>query len=577
MPAIQERYTWRMEKHMLRVLRVACLGLFAALFLLSCATSRGSTLATVASAESGEKQQTKAPAKPPEQSTNGEDKKGLEVVSDPDKAELWIDGVFVGLTPFTVAEISQGRHQIVLRKSGYYQTATWIDFKGTSMVFRQNLVQITGFLLVSVQPEGSLVKIGGASVSPGLSELPVGTYTVEVRAFGYKDRHESVLIMEKAITELDVRLEPAAFDVTSFTALKTAVNPENPGMIGLIEASISVTGPGAGRIVVTDDSSATLYIRDLPRFTTWDQSVRWDVRDSSGRVMPDGIYTLSLIAAGPDGANPITKSIAITVDRTLKVASRSIWSGSAGLLYAPVAEVLPPGDFQISVLGVAYADSLYFRVPVQLGARIGAGSRSEIDLSAGLMPTTNATPIMASVTARWNLLAPRGAWGTGAAVESKLSFQFNPAPGVSNVLLSDTFANFTGISVGVPFQLSLGTLNLLLSPAVIASLWAPFRDNPDGSPAYGLVTWMYLRAGVMLDLGEVTAGISASTRTQPLPGGVAFMAWPAPIQAGAEIHWLIPGTRLLISAMAAGEYEPSTARTAESYYFMGGGGLGFLY
>jgi hypothetical protein len=88
---------------------------------------------------------------------------------------------------------------------------------------------------------------------------------------------------------------------------------------------------------------------------------------------------------------------------------------------------------------------------------------------------------------------------------------------------------------------------------------------------------MYLRAGVMLDLGEVTAGISASTRTQPLPGGVAFMGWPAPIQAGAEIHWLIPGTRLLISAMAAGEYEPATARTAESYYFMGGGGLGFLY
>jgi hypothetical protein len=566
-----------MKTPLRRILFAACSSLIAALVLVSCATSRGSTIETVASAESGEKPQTKTPTKPPEQSANSEDKKGLEVVSDPDKAEVWIDGTFVGLTPFTVAEISPGRHQVVLRKAGYYPAGTWIDFSGTPMIFRQDLVLITGFLQLSVQPDDSQVRVGGKRVSPGLTELAIGSYTVEIRAFGFKDRQESVFISEKALTLLDVQLEPAAFDVTSFSALKTAVNPESPGLLGVIEARISVTGPGTGTLVVADASSETLYSRDLPAFTTWDQSVRWEVKDTSGRALPDGRYTLSIVAAGPEGADPITKSITITVDRTLKVAPRSIWSGSAGLLYAPVAEVLPPGDFQVSVLGAAYADFTYFRVPVQLAARIGVGSRAEIDLSAGLMPTTNATPVMASVAARWNLLSPRGAWGTGAAIESKLSFQFNPAPGVAGVLLSDTFANFTGISVGLPFQLSLGTLNFLLSPEVIASLWAPFRDNPDGSPYYGLVTWMYLRAGVMLDLGEVTAGISASTRTQPLPGGVAFMAWPAPIQAGAEVHWLIPGTRLLVSAMAAGEYEPATARSAGGYYFMGGGGLSFLY
>jgi hypothetical protein len=83
---------------------------------------------------------------------------------------------------------------------------------------------------------------------------------------------------------------------------------------------------------------------------------------------------------------------------------------------------------------------------------------------------------------------------------------------------------------------------------------------------------MYVRAGVLLDLGSVTAGISASTRTQQLPGGYAFLSSPIPFEAGAEIHWLVPGTRLVVSGIFAGEYQDSN-----NYYFMGGAGLGFLY
>ena len=86
------------------------------------------------------------------------------------------------------------------------------------------------------------------------------------------------------------------------------------------------------------------------------------------------------------------------------------------------------------------------------------------------------------------------------------------------------------------------------------------------------MAWLYLRAGIMLDTGSITAGISASTRTEPLPNGVSFLGTPVPFELGGEIHWLIPGTRLVLSAIVAGEADNPT-----SFYFMGGGGLGFLY
>jgi hypothetical protein len=112
----------------------------------------------------------------------------------------------------------------------------------------------------------------------------------------------------------------------------------------------------------------------------------------------------------------------------------------------------------------------------------------------------------------------------------------------------------------------------MLSAGAVGSLWYPYRVDPLGVPVQGLVSWLYLRAGAMLDTGSVVAGVSASTRTEPLPGGVAFIGTPVPFQLGAEVHWLVPGTRLVLSALMAGEYQNDA-----NYYVMGGGGLGFLY
>jgi hypothetical protein len=547
---------------------------FVMLFASSCATSRGSTLGKVLSAQAGSSARANPPSQPSEEPSPSPlvAKRGLEVISSPDNAEVWIDGAFRGLSPYIAENIAQGWHRVTIRREGYYEASGWVDFESDYMLYQATLTRITGFLQLSVSPLDSFVTVGGQRVSPGLQQFPVGSFTVVTRSFGYADDRRYITIQEKSVTALDVALTPAEFTVTSFSVPKRELNPANPGIIGTLECKFSVTGPGGGELKVYDLGSEEVFSQTLPEFTTWDQSFAWNVRDSSGSMLPDGIYRLTIDVHGRDSEIRVQREAQFRVDSTLKVAPRSVWSGSAGLLYAPVAEVLPEGDFQVAMLGAGISGPGFFQVPIQLGARIGIGKKVEIDASAGIIASSVAVPFTASVAGRWNFVSPQGAFGTGSAVQAKLSLQYNPAPGVENILITDTFANFTGISVEVPFQLSLGAVNLMLSAGVTGSLWYPYRMDLSYAPIVGPVAWLYLRAGVMLEAGSVMAGLSASTRTQPLPGGVAFLSSPIPFQAGGEIHWLIPGTRLTLTGMIAGEYED-----ANDYYFMGGAGLGFLY
>jgi hypothetical protein len=136
---------------------------------------------------------------------------------------------------------------------------------------------------------------------------------------------------------MSVLLQPAEFSISSFSVPKPGINPDNPGLLGILELNFFVTGPGTGELRVRDAGSAEVFTETLPDFTTWDQSLSWNVRDASGNALPDGTYVLAVTARGQGSDAPIMREATIRVDRTLKVAPRSMWSGSAGLLYAPVA------------------------------------------------------------------------------------------------------------------------------------------------------------------------------------------------------------------------------------------------
>jgi hypothetical protein len=45
-----------------------------------------------------------------------------------------------------------------------------------------------------------------------------------------------------------------------------------------------------------------------------------------------------------------------------------------------------------------------------------------------------------------------------------------------------------------------------------------------------------------------------------------------PFQAAAEVHWLVPGTHVVLSGIGMGEIEDF-----ENFYFLGGLGFGLIY
>ena len=281
-------------------------------------------------------------------------------------------------------------------------------------------------------------------------------------------------------------------------------------------------------------------------FSSWDQSFRWNCRDREGRPVADGAYTFRLTGRGEDATGEVQAEIALQIDRTLRTAPRALWSGGAGLLYAPTADVLPPGGFQVSFLTAVFTDGLTIRAPAALGARFGLKGGAEIDAFADLIIAGDHAPFGAGVSARYALLQPRGPLGAGAAVQAGFAAQYDPPDGV---LLSDTFANFSAISLGVPLELVAGPVHLLFSPSIAASLWTPMGASRD--PA--LTSWLYLRAGLLLDFGQIVAGVSGSARTSPfgsVPLGIGL-----PVQAGAEMHWLIPNTHLLVSGAPRGRVQ----------------------
>ncbi|HYW85294.1 MAG TPA: PEGA domain-containing protein, partial [Spirochaetia bacterium] len=303
---------------------LAALALAASVLLASCATSKGTTLGTVTAAEAGGAQATNPPSSPslrpsPNPPTA---KQGLEIVSDPDNAEVWIDGTFKGLSPYIAQDLSMGWHKITLHKTGYYETSGWVDFESDYMQYQASLVQMIGYLQVSVTPPDSVISVGGQTVSPGLNTLAVGDYSLLVRSFGFSDYQESITIQEKAVTTLAVTLQPAEFSITSFSVPKPGINPDNPGLLGVIDVNLSVTGPGTGQLQILNAGSVEVFSIALPEFTTWDQSFSWNVRDSSGNALPDGTYTLAVKAKGDGSEAEVERETTIQVDRTLKIAPR---------------------------------------------------------------------------------------------------------------------------------------------------------------------------------------------------------------------------------------------------------------
>ena len=108
----------------------------------------------------------------------------------------------------------------------------------------------------------------------------------------------------------------------------------------------------------------------------------------------------------------------------------------------------------------------------------------------------------------------------------------------------------------------------MLAPQLTLSP-APVYYGDGARPANEWGFHGYLKAALYGDFRSSTAAVSAALRTSRLDEPFAV---ELPVQVGAEYHWIIPETSLVLSAFAASEIFGSA-----DFYVFGGLGFGLLF
>jgi hypothetical protein len=212
---------------------------------------------------------------------------------------------------------------------------------------------------------------------------------------------------------------------------------------------------------------------------------------------------------------------------------------------------------------------------MNLALRVGLDSRNrfELDTSIGMIVgfTTDTLylPWFVSAAFKSALLRFPGNLSLVTSAQMKLTCQD---------VHTDTLANSSGFSLGLPTSLRWGPLSLLVSPELIVSPYSVSYD-PDETLELGLYGWFYGRMGLLLDFSPFSFGASLTLRTLPFNEGFGL---DLPLQTALEAHWMIrkpkrrrPGGQLApsiyLSLYVAGEFE-----AVDSFYLLSGAGWGSL-
>ncbi len=513
-------------------------------------------------------------AQTPEQA--GQSAPGIKFISEPEGAHVYINNLYIGDTPLFYTGYQPGQVKISIQLDGYHPSDRYIDLDPTSYTTVDvQLNPISGFLNLSLSPKGvaAAISVDDLPSKSGMTELPVGQHSLHIEAFGYKDFDAQFDIADNRTTPLAVALAVAPFKLSKLAISRPVLDPANPGVLGTLEISFQASGPGSGSVSIADRTGRLVWTDRLPPFTARLQAVAWNGRDSGGRELPDGAYSVTV--EGASGGATDRLAGAVEISHAALIGYRSMLSGVSGLLFVGSPEILPPSSFQIGVISLGHFEAAGELIPIQLSGRFVPASGVELDVQGSLeLGSVAVAPYSIGAAAKLRLLG-EGASGFSAALSVKGTYLDGTT--------ADTLTNFTGLSVGAPLEYRIGPFGVLVMPEVTVS---PFfvsslgltadggTDSDNGALNASLNVWGYGRGGLFLDFGSIVTGVSAALRTEPFAEGLGLDT--VPLTGGWEIHWLPPEGNLVLSADVESEYSPSPAAGATTYLLVGAG-IGWIF
>ncbi len=151
----------------------------------------------------------------------------LRIISDPQGAEIFINGSTAGTTPYSNQNMKAGEYKITLRKKGYdeYSTSVSVSHRQVSEV-NAKLAALMGRLSIQVKPFGSIIIDGTLrqedSDVQSIIELQAGVHKV-------KAQHPTFGIWEKSITVESGQVADVVVDFNKYASLTVIALDESGG------------------------------------------------------------------------------------------------------------------------------------------------------------------------------------------------------------------------------------------------------------------------------------------------------------------------------------------------------------
>ena len=136
----------------------------------------------------------------------------LKITSEPEGAEVSVDGKDRGKTPVTVKKLPYGSHEIAVRMMGHDRVNKTVEVKSDKpMDFHAKLAELPGALLVTSEPKGAKVKLNGqlkGKTPQNLTGLKAGTYTLTLSKDGYQVSETKKAVKAGEETKAHINLAP---------------------------------------------------------------------------------------------------------------------------------------------------------------------------------------------------------------------------------------------------------------------------------------------------------------------------------------------------------------------------------
>ena len=146
----------------------------------------------------------------------------IDVTTDPQGANILIDGVEVGVTPKTIPNLETGPHNLILNYPGYERLQKRIMVEdGKTIPISEYLVPKTGSLSILSEPIGATVYLDNfvkGETPLDIPELPVKDYMIRLELKDYQMLERRVTVQYAENTTQKFSLDPLPGKLNVFTS-----------------------------------------------------------------------------------------------------------------------------------------------------------------------------------------------------------------------------------------------------------------------------------------------------------------------------------------------------------------------